>query len=187
MIIGLLWLSPLRALYYWPNNFLNQGYMQYGFDYLKYLFTYRPPVTPQFYEKLRGTPPGKYLLVEAPWNFGWHSFGYYQSLHGQRVAIGFVDTNIDNCRPGELPLGNRNFAFRNFIHVSDHARLMAEKVKYVIFHKQLLQELPNPFGDKPVDVSNRIKHYTALYGPPVYEDTLITVFNVLRSSIPLGK
>ena len=96
------------------------------------------------------------------------------------MNIGFVGNFNPPSRPGELPTPSRKYRFRNFVHVSDHDTLRNRGVKYVVFHNDLMDEIPNRYERAPVDVSFWIRLYSEIYGSAVYQDGTITVFDVTK-------
>jgi len=187
VMVSLTLTSPLWTYAYQPNNFTGHAYLQFAFDPKLYLKCFQPVTVPEFYRELGRREPGSLLVVEAPWYFHWHSFAYYQMIHRQRVMIGFVDTRAGATRLGEIPAGRSGITFANTLHVSDHELLRCRDVRYVIFHKRLTEETRSLFGDQPVDIDHWVRQYTVLYGPPVYDDDWLTVFDVQRPPAPVSQ
>jgi hypothetical protein len=187
--------GPLPRIHYRPNNWTNHGTFQYA-----YVASPAEAACPRrishFYERLARLPSASTTIVEAPWWFGWETipFPCYQHLHRQRMLIGFVgprDPARPNLlpRPGELPENGpgARFRFRSFVHVDDAQGLRDRGVRYVIFHRDLERELPHLATALNVDVSDRIQEYRARYGPAVYKDDLLVVFDVSAPTSGVGK
>ena len=179
-VAALLYFGPLRDIYYYPNNWTNHGMLQHDYSTETMLDRFPPPALTGFYFELSQFPPGSRLIVEAPCEYNWHFFPYYQKVHRQRMMIGFV-ADAGPVRHGELPLGEDRVRFLNGVHVLDHGEIARRKVDYVVFHKRITEEMPGaPFHRPPIDVSHWIRHYQRFYGPPIFEDFFITVFDVTQ-------
>jgi hypothetical protein len=127
-------------------------------------------------------------ILEAPWwYYGTLNTPYpcYQRVHRQYVAIGFVSgpggpmSEGGLPRPGELPIlsPKRSFVLRNFLHVFDHAELRRRAIRFVVFHKAIEKEMAYGIPLYAVDVERWIRHYRLIYGPPVYQDKWLVVFD----------
>jgi hypothetical protein len=182
VIVLLLFLGPLPEIYFWPNNWVNQGVFQYDYDQSRLFETHLPEEIPPFYAELSRRDRGSDLVLEAPWNYNWHYFPYYQKLHGQHTVIGFVG---DGFRFGEVPLDRSSFRFVNGLHLDNPEEVLDRGVSLVVFHKNLIDEMPGPFPQQPVDMSPWISKYAEAFGAPVYEDEYVTVFDL--SSKPVRK
>jgi hypothetical protein len=121
--------------------------------------------------------------LEAPWNYNWHYFPYYQRLHGQHTVIGFVG---DGFRFGEVPRDRSSFRFANGLHLGDPQEILVRGVSLVVLHKQLSDEMPGPFPQQPVDMSPWISKYAGVFGEPVYEDEFVTVFDLSSKQVRKG-
>jgi hypothetical protein len=182
--LGMLFLGPLPQIYRFPNNWTNHGLFQYHYDredpasYYDSITT--PPTLSSFYVELGKQPPGTVTLLEAPWYYEWHNnpFPHFQAIHRQRMLIGFVDDPASWQRAGEYPPGLWKMRFRNFVHLSQHSKIVAKGVDYVVMHKNLAAEVQHPEHRSPVDMSGWIAEYRARYGKPYYEDPQIVVFEL---------
>ena len=175
VIVLLLFLGPLPEIHFWPNNWVNQGVFQYDYDQSRLFETHLPEEIPSFYAELAGRDSGSELVLEAPWNYNWHYFPYYQKLHGQHTVIGFVG---DGFRFGEVPRDRSSFRFANGLHLDNPEEVLDRGVSLVVFHKNLIDEMPGPFPQQPVDMSPWIAKYSELFGSPAYEDDFVTVFDL---------
>jgi len=175
MILLLLLLGPLPEIYFWPNNWANQGVFQYDYDQSRLFEVHRPKEVPRFYGELGKREGGSELVLEAPWYYNWHYYPYYQRLHGQHTAIGFVG---DGSRAGEVPRDFTRFRFVNSMHLDDPEEVLSRGVSLVVFHKKLQEEMPGPFPQQPVDMAPLIAKYSRVFGPPVYDDEFVTVLDL---------
>ncbi|MGH9339201.1 MAG: glycosyltransferase family 39 protein [Acidobacteriota bacterium] len=187
LAVCLLFFGPLAQTYYSPNNWTNHALFQYYYDFSNKDYSYshilKPDKVSEFYHELGRFPRNSLTLVEAPWYFEWHNihYPYLQHVHGQRMMIGFVEDPSRWSRPGELPVHIEGMNFRNFVHVADTARLAQSGARFVIFHKNLKDEIPNDAPRPALDVSPWISHYRKLYGEPLFEDSDIVVFDISGS------
>jgi len=176
-------LGPIGQIYYAPNSFTNHAVFQYypHFDAERnpYKRNLSLPVSP-FYTELGRQPASSLRVVEAPWVYAWHYNPYplYQSVHRQRVVIGFI-TKSPPFPSGELPPFDRRFRFSNFVHLEDRQDVCAHRIDRLIFHKDLQRELQQPDNpDFPRDLARLIPEYRGDYGPPIFEDDTLIVFDV---------
>lgn len=195
VVLGLFMAGPLPRLHARPNNWTNHGWFQYAYDPER-LGWRCPTVVPRFYRELAAQPSGSMRLLEAPWWHAWENvyFPCYQQVHRQYMAIGFVAEPSRAASPAGLPRAaelpllapGRPFRFRNFIHVVDEAALRQGGIRYVIFHKSLEAEMGVRSPDYQVDIARWIVYYRRAYGPPVYEDETLLVFDVTNAGERVG-
>jgi hypothetical protein len=181
--------GPLPTINYRPNNWTNHARFQYAYDRSNphTLPYHREPASiSAFYQDLARRPAGSLSLLEAPWYLDWGSNVYpsYQRVHRQWMMVGFVrDENDGSSGPlfNELAPWLAS-GFRNFVHVGAHAEIVARGVDYVVFHRNLDTELPNPGRRPRPSVTAWIEEYRGRYGAPVYRDSSIVVFDVRRTT-----
>jgi hypothetical protein len=176
-------LGPIGQTYYAPNSFTNHAVFQYYpyFDVERnpYKRILSRPVSP-FYTELGRQPASSLRIVEAPWHYEWHYNLYplYQSVHRQRVIIGFL-TKDPPYPSGELPPFDRRFRFSNLVHLEDRPDVCAHRIDRIVFHKDLQRELDLPANEGfSKDLSRLIPEYRRDYGPPVFEDDTLIVFDM---------
>lgn len=182
-VVMLLLLGPLRSIYYYPNAWTNHALFQYSYGFNPHVRydLLRPAIMPRFYDTLRQSPPGRLLIIEAPWRYEWpnNSYPFYQAYHRQRMKVGFVLESGGVSEPGELRLGEPGNDFINCIHVGDERRLVELGVDYVVFHKNLRSQLPKWSGSAVfIDPSLWIERYRQHYGSPIFEDSEVVVFKL---------
>jgi hypothetical protein len=177
--------GPLGRTYYAPNGFTNHAAFQYYpyFDDARnhYKRDLSRPVS-AFYTELGRQPAASLRLLEAPWYYEWHynPYPFYQRVHRQRVAIGFVKS--EPFPSGELPAFDRRFRFSNFVHLQDRHDICAHGIDRVVLHKDLQRELGKPADrDFSQDMARLIPEYRRDYGPPVFEDDTLVVFDMNES------
>jgi hypothetical protein len=179
-------LGPLPKTYaYSPNNFTNHPIFQYTYDDSS-RYSLSAPLHPvrisEFYQWLSHFKPGSTPVVEAPWHYiwGYNPFPYYQAVHRQPIVIGAIGNNtLQSSRRGE-PVPKSGIDLEHAAHVGDTAGLLRRGVRFVIFHKELATEFRMPAVPR-VDATAWIARYRQQYGPPVYEDAILVVFEIAPS------
>ena len=80
---------------------------------------------------------------------------------------------------GELTRPDPRFRFFNQVYAGDIAGLCARGIDQVIFHKDLRAELGPPLlPNLDAEVAALIQTYATTYGPPLFTDEQIVVFDV---------
>jgi hypothetical protein len=178
---ALLFISgPLPATYYYPNNFTNHSL--FYFDYR----THNNPIVdmvfdqgpiPPFYDQLGALPRASIRIAEAPYQFESYLDDYprFQYVHRQRVLLGFIAPLCSPPRLGEVPDDGR-VRLRNAVNLASDAQLRAKRVRYVIFHRGYFVG-PERRNVLP-DTQGCVASFRSRYGPPVYADQAITVFDL---------
>jgi len=186
--------GPLRGTDYVPNDWTNHALFQYypdmswqNDDRMRtpqmsvMLRTLRTATVSPFYAQLGRLPPMSLHLLEAPVFREWHynPFPVYQRVHRQPTFVGFVDDRSNPTHSNEVPLSDGRFTFRRFVHVLDEKRVCEAHIDLVLFHKNLAREIgvPTPTDLTPT-VPKMIAFYIQHYGPPVYEDARLAVFDM---------
>jgi hypothetical protein len=155
---------------------------------------------PAFYPTLTRTPEVK-TVIEYPMVLGDHFnlLYFYQQVHGKRVMIGYIPQASDS--PGESGgqykqqfVGGNDTAdfvlnrvpdrgklqFRNLLDLTDVERVRASGADRAVLHKDLVTEWSGRrarSGDNPVVLALAGK-YRNSFGPPVFEDDQLIVFNL---------
>jgi len=147
---------------------------------------------PPFYRWLAGVPGGG-AIVEFPWvpQWTWSSIFYIdQEIHGRRTLVASPVRRL--YRPG--------IALRNLI-APYPAPLCASGARFVavhlhIAHEEDLIERPADWMVEPMDMPLRralrtegegmARRLAALWGPPVYHDAAIAVWDLLKTCGPRG-
>lgn len=192
LCLSLLWFGPHREWMYRPNQWTNHAKFQYCYDFdsrpCAAVLVSKPVGTPSFYDRLAALPRGALTIVEAPGYVPWanNPYPWYQQVHRQRMLIGFVGSQSGGWRPGELEPARPGFRFRNAVHLADRAGLRERGVRYVILHRRLHEEMPKGPRREAVNLEAWVGRYRDEYGPPVYEDEWLTVFDVTRGPAPKG-
>ena len=169
---------PLELLKY--NNseqiFL-LGQLAYGKDFEKDIFQKVIKSRPDFYSRLNSYAPGTVSVVEVPYHPDGYYIYAYQLLHHQKVTMGFVNGLCSGDRWGEVPVSTNNTAFSNFVHLANLKELSDRKVDFVVFHKNLHNEVSVVLEHRHLDLSKCIEQYQEWFGNPYFEDDMITVFS----------
>ncbi len=173
-VAALLWIGPLPAYYYDPNQFMASVYFQFDYDAAHNILRtdYPSAPIPDFYRKLAAQPPRSITLIEAPWSI--LSFPnpllFYQQADRQMERIGFVGTLCGKPQYGEFD-ENRGIHLRHFVAVS--ALMRGEHHgDFLVMHRKpwLLSK-----DDWP-DVDACLPAIEAKLGSPAYDDGDIAVF-----------
>jgi hypothetical protein len=197
--VTLLLLGPLPEAYYRPNSWTNHALFQYGYEPAgpdSYNRDVRPQRISSFYLELARLPRQTVVLAEVPWFYEWgnNPFPYYQRIHRQRMIVGFLGHRCDEP-PGasRLPIGGpHGLRFEHYFCVSDIRGLRQQRVRYVVFHRDLIREIPGrpvpgyPPYPTPMDVRPWVELYARAFGPPVFEDEDLVVFDLMPRPPPPG-
>ena len=128
---------------------------------------------PDFYRRLADEPSGSMVIVETPFPWQASHLLLYQEVHGQRVIMGAMEDHIFGCGQG--------VKLKTIGAVEDLRALRAMGVDFLIFHKNLQDEVNIVLPDDPSKHQNARKFKTFL-GNPIYEDRDILVFAVSKSA-----
>ena len=210
VFLSLVLTNPLWCSYAAPNNFTNHSAFiesgQFGgWDrlyrswWVPQLVSFGPPRMSAFYLTL---PLQTKRLIEYPMMLGDHSnyYYFYQHHHGKQIVIGYTDI-VDvmplnrDCVYPEYFVNHvihavdykQGIRFRNMVDILNVETVRSSQADYLICHKNLLGEfLPGiqPSAKIPTPaIKECIEHSTNHYGPPVFEDETIIVFDVANSPI----
>ena len=177
--------GPLRSTYYAPNSWTNHALFQYYPDLSAQHNPYAqlaPARLSAYYEQLGRLPAGSLRVLEAPWYYQWdfNAYPFYQQVSHQGMAIGFVRRGGESAAEGgELTRPDPRFRFFNQVYAGDMAGICARGIDQVIFHKDLRAELGHPsLPNLDAEVAALIQTYATTYGPPLFTDEQIVVFDV---------
>jgi hypothetical protein len=200
--------GPLPQCYVNPNNFTSHGVYQHRYSIIDWRLSFYSDFTPPgfpfittiradevapFYREIGGSRNSA-PIVEYPMAIGDHfnPLYYYQHFHRRPVIVGYT-TTVANSRA--LPEGNiygniyvdqvlsmvRNPAqlrFRNCIAMENLAAMRARGVQFIMLHKRFEAQLPGVLLEPTADLERLEGLYRGKVGPPVYQDTFITVFRL---------
>jgi hypothetical protein len=187
LIVAALFLSgPLPGAYSRPNNFAHHD------DFLVTYWgerdtwgaqasaglafaarrTAKPEISP-FYTQLR-SESGEFAIVEGPWFGRWEltPFHHYQKVHGRRVVAGFVGVTPG---VGPVALEDPRLAFRQLVDLRQPQHWRRPELRYVVLHRSVGAETGAPAPS--FDPSPLLELYPRHFGPPVFEDSAIVVFD----------
>jgi hypothetical protein len=199
--------GPLPQCYVNPNNFTSHGVYQHRYSIIDWRLSFYSDFTPPgfplittiraaevapFYRQL-GDSRDSAPIVEYSMAIGDHfnPFYYYQHFHRRPVIVGYTTTMV-NSRA--LPEGNifgntyidqvlslvhdpARLRFRNCIAMEDLATMRARGVQFIILHRRFEAQLPGVLMP-PADLERLEGLYREKVGPPVYQDSFITVFRL---------
>ena len=137
-----------------------------------------------FYNKI-ASDRDSYAIVEAPFIYYYQYFPYdaYQRDHGKEVFMGFVgQVGVNLYTPSEIPNHNSRFHFHQYVHLSDIPGVSQRSIRYIIIHEDIVSETEqtdhwnNALKRPPIDMTPAVLYCQKVFGPPVYSDDLIVVF-----------
>ena len=204
--------NPLRDTYASPNNFTNHSAFQESYDsfhrgggtqpYRSSIApewaASRPANMPLFYRTL---PASTQCLIEYPLIMEDHfdPYYYYQQYHKKRVIAGYAPyvaaaqsqyTGYDvNVLPISCPPNHARF--KNLVNMLDAEAVKKTPANYIILHRNLVAEfLPGKISADKTKIEGIEWCAGKLqknYGPPVYTDESIIVFDVSGFRDPSSK
>jgi hypothetical protein len=188
LVAGLFAAGPAPAALTGPANWVShQLYVSFWYGPGVYPRLVRR--VPDFYRSLAARPPATMMLVEVPS----HTFSvtnpmpYYQGVHRQRSLVGFHNGLCGRLRKGEVPWGRTDIRLRNYVFVADPEGTKRAGAAYVVFHRRLSREMSvQPFAFEEPDLSGCMAAYRSWFGPAVYEDEDVVVFDVRSVIRPPG-
>jgi hypothetical protein len=121
--------------------------------------------------------------VEAPWHFYFHDFAYLQRIHRQHVVIGFVGDADAPARDGEVGAHDDDIRLRRAVRLDDREGLRARSISYVVLHRDIRTEMRWVTGitETPIDMAHWESLYRCWFGPPIFDDGTIVVFDVVTA------
>lgn len=143
-----------------------------------------PEAVPRFYRDL---PAGDEPLVEAPWtNAGTHAFSAYQRFHRRPLRV--ASLNPRHADPGvrlrnTIPALPESFVRSGARFVVVHRDLRQEELRVTtIEHRrhELLERAPELWATLRQGAAALALRLQEQWGPPVYQDDLILVWEVPR-------
>jgi hypothetical protein len=175
---ALFFAGPLPGLLVAPTQF--GAHLRYWFDFdpdeNPYLTQQPVEPVPEFYRELAALAPGSRMLIEAPWRLESHynPLALYQTVHRQRVRVGFVTPVCGSRTYGEYP-EQAGLHMRNFAHLPALLRGETGGADYLVMH---LASWTTPAGvsiEWP-DVSGCLPAIERVLGPAIYRDGRIVVY-----------
>jgi hypothetical protein len=215
-VLALFICGPVSRTYARPNNFTNHFAFQGSYRPINWEQSYPSGISPSYIMK-KDNLPGFYhwlseqrdvtAVIEYPMMLGNHFnlYYYYQHFHGKRVIAGYwtrlkgEDVLSDDFAYGDFYIDHILFKasdkkmlkFGNMVDLMDVRAIEKSGAQYIILHKNLMSEM---FPDNPRDNDHTYdvavflsRYYREFWGPPVFEDEKIVVFNVLRDKRPIGQ
>ena len=165
------WGGPVPAVSYKPNNGISLTLLAHALTGRQYQRILKD--IPDFYKYLSGLPPGSVTLVEAPFPWQANHLLLYQEVHGQKVIMGAAKEYMAAMGKG--------LHLQTAIVAENIDSLRAKKVDFLVFHKNLQNEVSIILPGGPSKTLNLARLQTIL-GRPVYEDHDVAVFDVLGAS-----
>ncbi|MEI6154576.1 MAG: hypothetical protein WCQ90_10865, partial [Deltaproteobacteria bacterium] len=211
VFVSWIFTNPLWYAYAAPNNFTNHSAFIESGQFGGWDKPYRSWFLPQsvsseqprisaFYS---GLPQRTRRLIEYPMMLGDHYnyYYFYQHRHGKQIVIGYADL-VDvmplsrDCVYPDFFVNHviravddrRGIRFRNMVDILDVEAVRRSRADYLICHKDLLGEfLPGIRRSAKTltpGLKECIEQSMKHFGPPVFEDETIVVFDVADSPPP---
>jgi hypothetical protein len=178
--VALAWHSPLPAMLRFPNNQTLQAMFHFDFRPQANPFLPRVAATPlsPYWASLARNPPGSLRIAAAPFYFESYNWDAprWELQSRQTVLPGYLTGLCVEHRAGEVP-DAAEFRFRNAVHLANRSELAAKRIDYVVWQKPYA--LTAGGHDEAIgnDTAGCEPILRAKLGKPVYEDSLIIVFN----------
>ena len=197
--------NPLRDTYASPNNFTNHSAFQESYDPFykgggtqphRYLALpewaiLRPANIPVFYRTL---PAATQCLIEYPLiaQDSFDPYYYYQQYHKRRVIAGYAPVVASQSQYSGHDINLLSIAcppeqarFKSLVNILDVEAVRKTPANCIILHRNLLAEsLPGEFPADKTKIQGIewcAEELQKNYGPPVYTDESVIVFDVSGS------
>jgi hypothetical protein len=184
-IAALFAIGPLPRIDYRPNQFM--GHARFVFDYDPRHNGYMDPATlpgdpvPAFYRELARRPPRSLTIVEAPWRLesNYIPDPWYQRIHRQYVKPAFVDGVCGAHAWGEIPRSASGICLANYVRLGDLLDGDTAGLDYLVVRPRPWT-IPASARDATAwpDMRRCLPRIEARFGPPVYRDAQILVFDL---------
>ncbi len=184
ILVALFVAGPLRAVLAAPNQFA--GHARYSFDYDPAANPYDrdAPVepVPAFYRDLARRPTASVLLIEAPRVLvSTHvPDAWYQPIHRQRVMVGLVGTRCGT--PDWTDQLAPQLVWRQMISLDALLDGAVPAGETYLVLRPGKWEIPPGLPVRWPDIHACLPLFEARFGPPVYRDAQIIVFDLHRSA-----
>jgi len=182
--------GPLLSIYRYPNNFTNHSAFQESYEAFSVekpyksgfydVFTVDENSVHNFYKKI-GSEKDTYKIIEYPMIIADHlnPFYYYQFFHKKGVIIGYFSNSSFVGRCLNAPETKDNLHFKNMVDLSNIRDITASNAKYIILHKNVLNEAAATHNSDFNGYVDTLKEkYVKVFGPPIVEDQSIIVFGI---------
>jgi hypothetical protein len=176
VVIGLIASSPLVGLLHQPNSNTLHPVFHFEFrpeenDITQYLLKHSYS---DFWKSFSNFPPQSKKIAIAPWYFEshfWHA-PIWEKTSNQDAVPGFLLGLCVKERAGEVPDSPR-FRFRNVSYLANPQDLKRRGIDFIVYQKPNRLNIKTPYTNiSECDVSLQ-----KIYGQPIYEDTIIKVYN----------
>jgi hypothetical protein len=178
--VALGWQSPLPAMLRFPNTQTLQATFHFDFRPEANPFLPRTAATPlsPYWAGLARNRPGSLRIAAAPFYFESYNWDAprWEELSRQTVLPGYLTGLCLERRPGEVP-DTAEFRFRNAVHLANPSDLAKKRIDYVVWQKPYVQAGTGRAEAIGADTAECEAALRAKLGKPLYEDSLIIVFN----------
>lgn len=209
VILLIILTGPLLHIYRAVNNFTNHGAYQESYDPLPSNQPYISQAAPSYhlikenmpvFYKTLSNEKQDFTVLEYPMLIGdyFNFYYYYQRLHQKDVMVGYhpgltlsVPPATDIIAYGNFPIDfiinnirdKSKLGFKTIVNMLDINTIKSTNIRYIMIHKNLLQEGFNLESLKLKSIPNFIAVYRSVFGIPIYEDNWVTVFDVKKGTI----
>jgi hypothetical protein len=176
LISGFIASSPLAELLRHPNR--NTLHSVFSFEFRpeknKIDHYIHARSFSKFWDNFTDSPPASKKIAVAPWYF--ESFHWdapiWEKISNQAIIPGYLLGLCVKQRAGEVPDSQR-FQFRNISYLAKPQDLDSRSIDLIVYQKENRLKIKHPYSN----ISGCGAALHKLYGKPVFEDTLIKVFN----------
>jgi hypothetical protein len=156
--------NTLHPVFYFEfrpeNNAINQYLLKHSYS--------------DFWKSFSNSPPQSKKIAVAPWYFEshfWHA-PIWEETSNQYAVPGFLLGLCVKERAGEVPDSSR-FRFQNVSYLANPQDLKRRDIDFIVYQKPNRLKIKTPYANiSDCDVSLQ-----KIYGPPIYEDRIIKVYN----------
>lgn len=170
--------SPVMAIMQRPNNAVTLTMLLYALEGRDYGWMLKG--IPRFYETLAVHPPASLTIVEAPFIWQADHLLLYQKIHRQRTLLGLTEELCGKKAETRISMAPRLKDLPSVVNLKHVDRLLDSGVDFVIFHKDLQNEINVPlkaYASQP-HITECVEQYRMRLGKPVFEDEDIIVFKL---------
>lgn len=134
----------------------------------------------EFYQTLGAHPPASLIIVEAPFVWQANHLPLYQEIHRQNMLMGFMEGLCPNKEGKQRWMAQQIKDLHTIVDLSDRGALLATGADFVVFHKDLQNEIRVPLKAYTLrrNITDCIKQYRRWFGKPIFVDEDIVVFEV---------
>lgn len=181
----LVWLGPLPAYQYSPNQFMGHPLFQFDVDPRenRYQASYSSAPVPAFLHRLGERPARSLRIVETPWQLqsGALPYALYQQVHRQDVRLALASAACDEQAPADPLLADHSLRLRNSLQLSSVLQGETRGADLLVIHHRP-SGLPISLQEEWPDLRDCLPRIAEHLGAPLHADDAVTVF-ALRDGV----